>query len=92
VSAADSTLLLGKHPVKISLEGHRGAVVVSVRRQFVDGSGALRPSYAGINFPAQHLPDVIRALERLQAQMVADGAMDSGDPPKYCPHVYPRDF
>jgi hypothetical protein len=91
MSAADSLLLLGKHPVKISLEGHRGAVVVSVRRQYVDERGAFRPSYAGINFPAQHLPDVIRALERLKAQLVADGAMGSGDPPKFSPR-YPRDF
>lgn len=92
MSAADSMLLLGKHPVKVSLEGHRGAVVVSVRRQYVDQRGAFRPSYAGINFPAQHLPDVIDALERLRARLVSDGAMDEAKPPKFTGHVYPRDF
>lgn len=91
MSHADTLLLLGKHPVKVSLEGHRGAVVVSVRRQYIDGGGAFRPTYAGINFPAQHLPDVIAALEKLRDQLVADGAMDSGDPPKFTPR-YPRDF
>lgn len=91
MSTADTLLMLGKHPVKISLEGYRGAVVVSVRRQYVDERGAFRPAYAGLNFPAQHLPDVIRALDRLRAQLVADGAMDTGDPPKFSPR-YPRDF
>lgn len=92
MSAADSTLMLGKHPVKVSLEGHRGAVVVSIRRLYFDERGTLAPTRIGINIPAQNVPDVIKALKRIEAQMVADGAMGAGDPPKYSPHVYPRDF
>lgn len=92
MSAADTTLILGKHAVKVSLEGHRGAVVVSVRRQYLDAKGALRPARIGINFPAANLPDVIQALEKVRSQLVADGAMGTGDPPKFSPHVYPRDF
>ncbi|MDR3452635.1 MAG: hypothetical protein P4L96_07520 [Rhodoferax sp.] len=92
MSAADTVLLLGKHPVKISLEGHRGAVVICLRRQYLAAGGALKPTFQGINFPADCLPEVIAALERLKAQMIGDGALGGGCPPKFHSNVYPRDF
>ena len=92
MSAADTLLLLGKHPVKIALEAHRGQVVISLRRLYVNSHGALKPSFQGINIPAAFLPEIMAALEKLKAQMVLDGALEDGSPPKYHSNAYPRQF
>ena len=92
MSTADTVLLLGKHPVKIALEAHRGQVVISLRRQYLDSHGALKPTFQGINMPAAYLPEIMAALEKLKAQMILDGALEEGSPPKFHPNVYPRDF
>lgn len=96
MSPADSLFMAGKHPLRISLEGHRGRAVVQVRYQYQpkDG-GPLRPGFRGIAIPAECLPEVIESLLKIKAQMLADGALEQsgpGDPIKFKARVYPRDF
>lgn len=93
-SPADTTLLLpGKYPLRISLGAHRGVAKVDLRFHYAPADGGpLRPTLRGVTLPAGNLPEIIEALERLKAQMICDGALDAGSPPKFKPHVYPRDF
>ena len=96
MSPADSLFMVGKHPLRVSLEGNRGRSVVQVRYQYQpkDG-GPLRPGFRGIAIPAECLPQVIEALLKIRAQMLADGALvetGPGNPVKFNTSVYPRDF
>lgn len=95
MSPADSILLLGKYPLKIMLTAHRGRVVADLRFQYVDSDNRLKPTRRGVSLPAAALPEIIIALEALQAQMARDGFMEltgDGSPPKIHSHVYPSDF
>jgi hypothetical protein len=96
MSPADSVLLLGKYPLKVTLVAHRGRVVVDLRFQYLSGgNGPLKPTKRGISLPADALPAIISALEAIKTQMVRDGYMDlvgDGSPPKIHTRVYPSDF
>ena len=96
MSPADSLFMAGKHPLRVSLEGHRGRTIVQVRYQYQpkDG-GPLRPGFRGIAIPAECLPEVVEALLKIKAQMLVDGALEQsgpGNPVKFNGSVYPRDF
>ena len=96
MSPADSLFMAGKHPLRVSLEGHRGRPVVQVRYQYQpkDG-GPLRPGFRGVAVPVEYLPEVIDALLKIKDQLLADGAMEQsgpGNPVKFNANVYPRDF
>lgn len=92
-SPADSTLMFEKLPLKVQLCGHRGRVRVDVRYYYLHpGTNTLRPSPRGVSIPAWALPEILKALEALKAQMVRDGALELTDPPKFRPDCYPRDF
>jgi hypothetical protein len=93
MSPDDSTIIIGKYPLKISLAAHRARVVVDMRFQYLPANGdRLMPTRRGVTFVAAALPEIIAALEKLKALMVHDGYMDEGSPPKINPHVYPSDF
>ena len=96
MSPADSLFVAGKHPLRVSLEGHRGRAKVQLRYQYQpkDG-GPLRPGLRGVAIPAECLSEVISALEKNRAQMLADGALEQigpGHSIKFNANVYPRDF
>ena len=94
MSPADTLLAVpGKYPLKITLAGHRGRVVVDLRYQYLDAAtDRFRPGRRGITLPAAALPEIINALEAIKAEMVRDGALDEGNPPKFNSHMYPNDF
>jgi hypothetical protein len=57
--------------------------------------GPLRPGFRGVAIPAECLPEVIEALLKIKAQMLADGALEEtgpGNPVKFDSSIYPRDF
>ena len=93
MSPADTLFMAGKHPLRVSLEGHRGRVIVQVRYQYQpkDG-GALRPGFRGVAVPAEYLTEVMDALEKIKVQMLGDGALVASSPIKFNASVYPRDF
>lgn len=96
MSPADTLFMAGKHPLRISLEGHRGRVIVQIRYQYQpkDG-GPLKPGFRGVAVPAEYLPEVIASLEKIRARMLEDGALeDTGqdNPVKFNGSVYPRQF
>lgn len=89
---ADSTIIIEDQILKASLGAHRGRVVVNLRYQWLAKDGRLMPDRRGVTFSAHALPDVINALETVRQQMVKDGALDEGNPPRFNPSVYPYKF
>jgi hypothetical protein len=89
---ADSTIITNNQILRVSLGAHRGRVVVNVRYQWLAKDGRLQPDRRGVTFSACALPDVIEALEAVRQQMVKDGAIDDGNPPRFNPSVYPNNF
>ena len=96
MSPADTLFMAGKHPLRVVLCGHRGRVNVDIRYQYQPKEGgALRPGFRGVSLPAETLPEVIEALEKIKAQLLSDGALTitgANDPIKFNASVYPRDF
>jgi hypothetical protein len=93
MSPADSTLAIGNQILKVRLAGHRGRVIVDVRYFYrPKNGGELKAGCRGITLSAAALPEIIKALEAITAQMISDGALDEGSPPKWRADIYPSDF
>lgn len=68
----------GIHPLRVSLDGHRGRVIVQLRYQISLKTAAL----SGVDFVewlyrAEFLPEVIASLEEIKARMLESNGGDT---------------
>lgn len=96
MSPSDTTIILGKQILKVSLTSLNSRVVVDLRYQYQTANGGgLAPTRRGVTLPAAAIHEIIASLEALKAEMERDGYLEYGgesDPPKCYPQVYPSNF
>ena len=96
MSPADTLMMIGSYPLKVSLGASRGRVTFDIRYHFqAKAGGHLLPGRRGVTIPVQALPEVIAALLQIKEALIADGVCEfgaPGDPPRFHLHRLPSNF